>query len=95
MKGGTIVLMGGAEIRTGAWMVRGTIVSLSPVRLLPTFARCCTYNPDVPAPLRQAPGPARLRAPADPTAGTYERFMGDSAVPGKGELLVWRPANAS
>ena len=38
MKGGTIFLLGGAEIRTGAWMIRGTIVSLAPLRLLPTFA---------------------------------------------------------
>ena len=29
MKGGTIFLLGGAEIRTGAWMIRGTIVSLT------------------------------------------------------------------
>ena len=45
MKGGTIFLMGGAEIRTGAWMVRGTIVSLKPLRLLPTFSYACAYNP--------------------------------------------------
>ena len=45
MKGGTIVLLGGAEIRTGAWMIRGTIISLTPLRLLPTFAYACTYNP--------------------------------------------------
>ena len=36
---------GGAEIRTGAWMVRGTIVSLTPLRLLPTFSYACAYNP--------------------------------------------------
>ena len=45
MKGGTIVLLGGAEIRTGAWMIRGTIVSLKPLQLLPTFAYACTYKP--------------------------------------------------
>ena len=45
MKGGTIVLLGGAEIRTGAWMIRGTIISLKPLRLLPTFSYACAYNP--------------------------------------------------
>ena len=45
MKGGTIVLMSGAELRTGAWMRRGTIISLKPLQLLPTFAHACVYNP--------------------------------------------------
>src|SRR5438046_2628016 len=44
-RGGTIVLMGGAEIRTEAWMVRGTIVSLTPMQLLPTFSYACRYHP--------------------------------------------------
>ena len=38
MKGGSLFLMGGAELRTGAWMVRGTIVSLKEIPLMPTFA---------------------------------------------------------
>ena len=45
MKGGTIVLMSGAEIRTGAWMIRGTIISLKPLKLLPTFPFDCNYSP--------------------------------------------------
>src|SRR5205807_5909206 len=45
MKGGTIFLLSGAEIRTGAWMFRGTIVSLKPIPLLPTFAYACDYQP--------------------------------------------------
>ena len=58
MKGGTIVLLSGAELRTGAWMNRGTIVSLKPIPLLPSFLYAATYNPDVPAPLREAPAHA-------------------------------------
>ena len=45
MKGGTIVLLSGAELRTGAWMMRGTIVSLKPIPLLPSFLYASTYNP--------------------------------------------------
>ena len=95
MKGGTIVLMGGAEIRTGAWMVRGTIVALKPVRLLPTFAYACLYNPTF---LRlyarnlQAQG---FSLPFDPRDGAYQRFTGDSSVPGKGEILIWQPISAA
>jgi formylmethanofuran dehydrogenase subunit C len=91
MKGGTIVLMGGAEIRTGAWMVRGTIVCLKPVRLLPTFAYACTYSPTflrVYARHLQALG---FSIPYEDREGAYQRYTGDAAIPGKGEVLVWQP----
>jgi formylmethanofuran dehydrogenase subunit C len=90
MKGGTIVLMGGAEIRTGAWMVRGTIITLAPLRLLPTFARAAEYNPVF---LRLYAKHLRtfgFRLPVDAAEGAYQRYIGDAAVPGKGEVLVWR-----
>src|SRR3989442_8728196 len=45
MKGGTNLLRSGAELRTGAWISRGTIISLTPIRLLPTFSYSCAYNP--------------------------------------------------
>jgi formylmethanofuran dehydrogenase subunit C len=91
MKGGTIVLMGGAEIRTGAWMVRGTILTLAPVRLLPTFAPACQYNPVF---LRHYAKYLRsfgFDIPVEDRDGVYQRYTGDTAVPGKGEILVWQP----
>jgi formylmethanofuran dehydrogenase subunit C len=91
MKGGTLVLMGGAEIRTGAWMVRGTIISLTPIRLLPTFSYACAYNPTflrLYAKSLQGPG---VVIPCDEQHGVYQRYTGDTSVPGKGEILVWRP----
>jgi formylmethanofuran dehydrogenase subunit C len=91
MKGGTILLGDGAEIRTGAWMVRGTIVALKPVRLLPTFCHACEYNPVF---LRLYARHLRdygFVIPIEPAEGSYIRYVGDSAVPGKGEILVWRP----
>ena len=91
MKGGTIVLAKGAELRTGAWMVRGTIVSLAPVRLLPTFAHCCAYNPSFLRMYARHLGPLGVSLPSDAAAGSYRRYAGDAAVPGKGELLVWEP----
>lgn len=90
MRGGTLVL-GGAELRTGAWMMRGTIVSLKPIPILPTFSYAATYSPTF---LRlyarhlQVPG---LDIPVDETAGAYRRYTGDAAIPGRGELLVWQP----
>ena len=88
MKGGTIVLMGGAELRTGAWMSRGTIISLKPLRLLPTFAPACDYNPSFLRLYAKHLAGLGFMLPPD---GTYRRYAGDAAVPGKGELLVWQP----
>jgi formylmethanofuran dehydrogenase subunit C len=91
MKGGTIFLCGGAEIRTGAWMFRGTIVSLTPIKLLPTFAYACTYMPTflrIYARFLQKLG---IAIPVEPAQGEYLRYSGDSSVPGKGEIFVWQP----
>ncbi|HJT76178.1 MAG TPA: formylmethanofuran dehydrogenase subunit C [Gemmataceae bacterium] len=92
MKGGTIVLMGGAEIRTGAWMVRGTIISLVPLRLLPTFAEACSYDPVFLRLYARHLSRLGFEVPVAGPAGSYRRYTGDSAVPGKGEILVWQPA---
>lgn len=94
MKGGTLVLMAGAELRTGAWMTRGTIVCLKPVRLLPTFALCCTYDPTFLHVYARHFHTLGVTIPVGPDGGTFQRFMGDSAVPGKGELLQWQPRAA-
>jgi formylmethanofuran dehydrogenase subunit C len=91
MKGGTIVLMSGAELRTGAWMVRGTIVSLTPLRLLPTFAYACAYNPVFLNLYVKYLRSFGLSIPNDAQGGAYQRYSGDTAVPGKGEIVVWQP----
>lgn len=96
MKGGTLFLLGGAEIRTGAWMQRGTIVSLKPLRLLPTFARACAYNPSFLGIYTRRLRDLGVSIPCGSNEGAYDRFSGDAAVPGKGEILIWRThANGS
>ena len=94
MKGGTIVLMGGAEIRTGAWMVRGTIISLTPIRLLPTFSRTCAYIPAILRLYAKHLGEFGFELPVESKMGSYQRYVGDTSVPGKGEILVWKPAGS-
>ena len=93
MKGGTIFLLSGAEIRTGAWMVRGAIVSLKPLRLLPTFARACNYNPTFLRFYARNLAPFGFSIPYAAQEGSYRRYTGDAAAPGKGELLLWQPHN--
>jgi formylmethanofuran dehydrogenase subunit C len=90
MKGGTIVLRGGAELRTGAWMLRGTIVSLAPIRLLPTFCYSSTYNPTFLRLYAKHLSTLGFSIPYEERDGGYQRYTGDSSVPGKGEILVWK-----
>jgi formylmethanofuran dehydrogenase subunit C len=93
MKGGTIFLLGGAEIRTGAWMFRGTIVSLLPIPLLPTFAYACAYQPTFLGLYAKYLLPLGVSIPRDNKSGAYQRYTGDTAVPGKGEILIWKPSS--
>ncbi|MBM4000581.1 MAG: formylmethanofuran dehydrogenase subunit C [Planctomycetes bacterium] len=92
MKGGTIVLLGGAELRAGAWMNRGTIISIEPLPILPTFAPATRVNPGFVGLLARYLHPFGIRLPHAPEEGDYRLYSGDFSVPGKGELLVWRPA---
>ena len=91
MKGGTIIL-GGAELRTGAWMNRGTIISLAPIPLLPTFAYNCSYNPTFLRVYARQLAELGVSLPFEESDGSYELYSGDAAVSRKGELLIWQPA---
>ncbi len=91
MKGGTIFLLSGSEIRTGAWMTRGTIVSMSPLRLLPTFSYACAYHPMFMRIYTRYLQSLGLLVPYDPQVGSFQRYTGDTSVPGKGEILIWQP----
>ena len=85
-----VVLMGGAEIRTGAWMVRGTILALTPIRLLPTFSYACAYNPVFVRLYAKHLQSFGFHIPVEGKEGSYQRYTGDTSVPGKGEILLWR-----
>src|ERR1700674_4149974 len=91
MKGGTIVMRSGAELRTGAWMVRGTIISLTPIKLLPTFSYASTYNPTFLRLYARHLGTLGITIPYAEQDGAYQRYTGDACVPGRGEILVWKP----
>lgn len=91
MKGGTIVLRKGAELRTGAWMIRGTIISLTPIPLLPTFAYASRFNPTFVRLYAKHLETLGFPIPYKDQDGAYERYTGDAAVPGKGEILIWKP----
>jgi formylmethanofuran dehydrogenase subunit C len=92
MKGGTIILRHGGELRTGAWMKRGTIITLAPVPLLPSFLYSSAYVPSFIGMLARYLTAFGLDLPHDSQRGMYRRYVGDTSVIGKGEILVWSPA---
>ena len=94
MKGGTIVLRSGAELRTGAWMNRGTIISLAPIPLLPSFLYATTYIPSFMGLYAKHLATLGITLPYDSREGAYKRYIGDTSVIGRGELLVWSPRNS-
>jgi formylmethanofuran dehydrogenase subunit C len=89
MKGGTLFLLGGAELRTGAWMIRGTIVCGRPIALLPTFSYDCIYKPTFLHLYAKRLQGLGFSTPCPP--GGFQRYSGDAAVPGRGEILVGQP----
>jgi formylmethanofuran dehydrogenase subunit C len=95
MKGGTLLLLGGAELRTGAWMIRGTIVCGRPIPLLPTFSFACEYEPTFLRLYEKRLLPLGVAMPHRSGPGGYLRYSGDSAVPGKGEILIWQAHQSS
>jgi formylmethanofuran dehydrogenase subunit C len=94
MKGGTIVLGSGAELRTGAWMMRGTIISLRRLPLMATFLYSATYVPGFLRIYSAYLDRLGFPLPCSEQQGAYERYTGDTAVPGKGEILIWAPRGA-
>ncbi len=91
MIAGTILALGNVGRRPGLGMKRGTLVVHGSVRLLPTFRYACTYVPSFLALYlgRVAPRYGLRRTEALEAVGLYERYTGDYAELGKGEVLVW------
>ena len=54
----------------------------------------CTYNPTFLRLYARHLATLGLIVPYEDQDGAYERYTGDAAVPGKGEILIWRPATA-
>lgn len=89
MLAGTIIVLGQLGWRAGAGLVRGSIISMHPAQLLPTFSYACTYQPTF---LRlflihlQALG---LPVSEAQLTGLYQRWSGDSVQLNRGEILLF------
>lgn len=92
MRGGSILCFGKIGVRAGAGMNRGTIVAFNELELLPTFKHDSTYNPIFLRVFLRELRKHGLPIKQEHIAGLYDRFSGDLAALGKGEILVWKGA---
>ncbi len=88
MTGGSIICFGDIGERAGAGMDRGTIVALNPPKLLPTFKYSCTYNLTFIRAFLFNLKKYGLPIEKEHIDGLYDRYCGDVAALGKGEILV-------
>ena len=89
MKTGSIFLLGGAGLRTGAWMERGTIVALQSIPILPTFLFACSYVPGFLRSYFLHLQKVGFGVPTPAWDGTaFQRYSGDFSIIGRGEILV-------
>jgi formylmethanofuran dehydrogenase subunit C len=90
MIAGTVVVFGKAGPGTGRFLKRGSIVALGEVERPATFRYACTYRPPhVALLLRYLGARCGLEVAAPQVTGRYERYSGDLAELGRGELLRW------
>jgi len=90
MIAGTLVVFGKAGLGAGRFLKRGSIVALAPIDRPATFRYACTYHPPhVGLLLRYLRGRAGVPVADRYVTGRYERYSGDLAELGKGEILQW------
>lgn len=90
MVGGTILVFGRTGIRTGGGMDRGTIVCFERTDLLPTFRLASTYAPLILEIVLRALRARGYSTDAVEPLPRFDRYYGDLAELGKGEIFVRR-----
>jgi len=90
---GTVVVFGATGANPGQWAKRGTIVALGPVTPPATYRYACTYRPQyLGVLLRHLATDRRLPVTDEHLRGSYQRYSGDLAELGAGEILAWTRA---
>lgn len=89
MIAGTLVLFGEAGPGTGRFLKRGSIVALAKIERPATFRYACAYRPPHIAVLLKYLRSRGVPVPDRYFTGRYERYSGDMAELGRGEILQW------
>jgi formylmethanofuran dehydrogenase subunit C len=93
MIAGTVVILGAAGSDSGLWSKRGSVVALGKITPPPTYAYACTYHPiHLRFMLTHVRSRYRLPISRKHLNGLYQRYSGDLAEVGKGEILAWTPS---
>ncbi|HUL03503.1 MAG TPA: hypothetical protein VLV16_09780 [Gemmatimonadales bacterium] len=90
MIAGTVIVGGQAGPGSGRFLKRGSIVALGAIEPPETFRRACTYRPPhLRVQLRYLKRRYALPLTDSHIDGRYDRYSGDFAELGKGEILHW------
>jgi formylmethanofuran dehydrogenase subunit C len=93
MIAGTLVILGAAGPDAGLWSKRGSVVALGKITPPETYAYACTYQPiHLRLVLTRLRDRYRLPIQRKHLTGLYQRYSGDLAELGKGEILAWKPS---
>jgi formylmethanofuran dehydrogenase subunit C len=93
MIAGTVIILGAAGPDTGLWSKRGSVVALGKITPPETYAYACTYQPvHLRMMLARLHRKYRLPIQRKHFTGLYQRYSGDLAELGKGEILAWTPS---
>jgi formylmethanofuran dehydrogenase subunit C len=85
---GTIVALGAVGAHPGAGMRRASIVAMTEPRLLPTYARACTYRPSFLRIVLRRLREAGLPVSDEQIEARYTRWSGDGLELRRGEILI-------
>jgi formylmethanofuran dehydrogenase subunit C len=87
---GTVVIFGATGPNPGQWSKRGTVVALGSITPPATYRYACTYRPQyLGLLLRHLATDRRLPVTGEHLTGSYQRYSGDLAELGAGEILAW------
>lgn len=90
MIAGTVVVFGTAGRETGLWSKRGSIVALGRITPPATYSLACTYQPLIlRLILTRLSTRYGLPVQRKHLNGFYQRYSGDMAELGKGEIFEW------
>lgn len=93
MIAGSVIVLGAAGTGAGRWSKRGTVVVMGHVVIGPGYRYACTWEPPhLRLTLRALRARHALPVPTAWERGRYDRWCGDMAALGKGEILHWRTA---
>jgi formylmethanofuran dehydrogenase subunit C len=73
-------------------MHKGTIISMKPLAMMPTFVFTRDQTPTFLSDLAAELTEFGINLPSAPVDGKFQIYSGDLSVSDKGEILIWQPA---